>query len=45
MEVQLDPGESVIAEAGSFMMMDQEITMETIFGDGSGGGAWKRTDG
>lgn len=36
-EVQLDPGESVIAEAGSFMMMDQEITMETIFGDGSGG--------
>ncbi|MFF2016555.1 TIGR00266 family protein [Paenibacillus sp. NPDC058177] len=37
-EVQLDPGESVIAEAGSFMMMDPEITMETIFGDGSGGG-------
>ncbi|UQZ32604.1 TIGR00266 family protein [Paenibacillus sp. PK3_47] len=35
-EVQLDPGESVIAEAGSFMMMDPEITMETIFGDGSG---------
>lgn len=30
------PGESVIAEAGSFMMMDPEITMETIFGDGSG---------
>lgn len=35
-EVQLDPGESVVAEAGSFMMMDPEITMETIFGDGSG---------
>ncbi|MDT3427032.1 uncharacterized protein (TIGR00266 family) [Paenibacillus forsythiae] len=35
-EVQLDPGESVIAEAGSFMMMDPEIRMETIFGDGSG---------
>ncbi|BCG58603.1 TIGR00266 family protein [Paenibacillus sp. URB8-2] len=37
-EVQLDPGESVIAEAGSFMMMDPEIRMETIFGDGSGSG-------
>ncbi|MDP4097849.1 TIGR00266 family protein [Paenibacillus sp. P96] len=40
-EIQLDPGESVIAEAGSFMMMDQEIRMETVFGDGSssqGGG-------
>ncbi|MBY9080267.1 TIGR00266 family protein [Paenibacillus sp. HN-1] len=37
-EVQLDPGESVVAEAGSFMMMDQEIRMETIFGDGSSSG-------
>ncbi|WP_411349409.1 TIGR00266 family protein [Paenibacillus sp. WLX2291] len=36
-EIELDPGESVIAEAGSFMMMDQEIQMETIFGDGSNG--------
>ncbi|WP_150265913.1 TIGR00266 family protein [Paenibacillus tepidiphilus] len=35
-EVELDPGESVVAEAGSFMMMDPEISMETIFGDGSG---------
>lgn len=34
-EFELDPGESAIAEAGSFMMMDQDITMETIFGDGS----------
>jgi uncharacterized protein (TIGR00266 family) len=34
-EVILDPGESVVAEAGSFMMMDQDIQMETIFGDGS----------
>lgn len=34
-EVELDPGESVIAEAGSFMMMDREIEMETIFGDGA----------
>ncbi|WP_223068081.1 TIGR00266 family protein [Paenibacillus caui] len=37
-EVQLDPGESVIAEAGSFMMMDPDIRMETVFGDGRGGG-------
>lgn len=34
-EIELDPNESVIAEAGSLMMMDQEIQMETIFGDGS----------
>jgi uncharacterized protein (TIGR00266 family) len=40
-EVELDPQETAIAEAGSFMMMDQYIQMETIFGDGSqkqGGG-------
>lgn len=34
-QIELDPGESVIAEAGSFMMMDDGIRMETIFGDGS----------
>ena len=34
-EIELDPQETVIAEAGSFMMMEQEIMMETIFGDGS----------
>lgn len=34
-EVELDPRETAIAEAGSFMMMDQDIQMETIFGDGS----------
>ncbi len=34
-EVELDPQETAIGEAGSFMMMDQEIQMETIFGDGS----------
>ncbi len=33
--VELDPNEGVIAEAGSFMMMDPDIRMETIFGDGS----------
>jgi uncharacterized protein (TIGR00266 family) len=37
-EVELDPGETVIAEAGSLMMMEEGIEMETIFGDGSGSG-------
>jgi len=40
-EVELDPGESAVAEAGSMMYMTPGITMETIFGDGgqsSGGG-------
>ncbi|MFM9988127.1 TIGR00266 family protein [Flavobacterium sp.] len=35
-EIELDPQEIVVAEAGSFMMMDNNIQMETIFGDGSG---------
>ena len=34
-EVELDPSETAIAEAGSFMLMDDGITMQTIFGDGS----------
>ncbi|RZS93319.1 TIGR00266 family protein [Aquimarina brevivitae] len=34
-EIELDPQEGVIAEAGSFMMMNDGIKMETIFGDGS----------
>lgn len=34
-EVELDPGETVVAEAGSLMMMEDHIQMETIFGDGS----------
>lgn len=34
-EVELDPNETVVAEAGSLMMMEDGITMETIFGDGS----------
>lgn len=34
-EIELDPQEGVVAEAGSFMMMDEGIKMETIFGDGS----------
>lgn len=35
-EIELDPEESVIAEAGAMMMMEDHIEMETIFGDGSG---------
>jgi len=34
-EIELDPQETVIAESGSFMMMDEDIQMQTIFGDGS----------
>jgi uncharacterized protein (TIGR00266 family) len=34
-EVELDPGESAVAEAGSMMYMTPGIDMETIFGDGS----------
>jgi uncharacterized protein (TIGR00266 family) len=34
-EVELDPGESVVAEAGALMYMGPGIQMETIFGDGS----------
>jgi uncharacterized protein (TIGR00266 family) len=34
-EVELDPGESVVAEAGGMMYMTQGVEMETIFGDGS----------
>ncbi len=34
-ELELDPREAVIAEAGNFMMMDSGIKMNTIFGDGS----------
>ena len=34
-EVELDPGEAAVAEAGGMMYMDDGIAMETIFGDGS----------
>lgn len=37
-EVELDPNETVIAEAGALMMMEDGIVMETIFGDGSNSG-------
>jgi len=34
-KIELDPGEAVVAEAGGMMYMEDEIAMETIFGDGS----------
>jgi len=34
-EIELDPRESVVAEAGSMIYMNQDIEMDTIFGDGS----------
>ncbi|MED5618568.1 TIGR00266 family protein [Ideonella sp. BN130291] len=34
-EVELDPGEAAVGEAGSMMFMDAGISMDTIFGDGS----------
>jgi len=34
-EIELDPMEAVVAEAGAMMFMEDGIQMETIFGDGS----------
>ncbi len=34
-EIELDPQEAVIAEPGSFMMMNDGIQMQTLFGDGN----------
>jgi len=34
-EIELDPDESVIAEAGAMTMMSEYIRMNTVFGDGS----------
>ena len=34
-EVELDPGEAAVGEAGSMMYMDAGIQMDTVFGDGS----------
>ena len=34
-EVELDRGESAIGEAGAMMFKDPQITMDTVFGDGS----------
>jgi uncharacterized protein (TIGR00266 family) len=37
-EIELDPGESAIAEAGAMMYKDSVVQMETVFGDGSHAG-------
>ena len=37
-ELELDPGEAAVGEAGSMMFMDVGIQMDTVFGDGSQGG-------
>ncbi len=34
-EIELDPGEAAVGEAGSMMFMDAGIGMDTVFGDGS----------
>lgn len=36
-EIELDPGESAVAEAGALVWKDAGIGMTTVFGDGSGG--------
>ena len=44
-EIELDPGESIIAEAGAMNYMESCIKMETIFGDGSGSDQGKSLSG
>ncbi|QCX54097.1 TIGR00266 family protein [Elizabethkingia sp. JS20170427COW] len=34
-EIELDQHEAVVAESGNFMMMEDGVKMDTIFGDGS----------
>jgi uncharacterized protein (TIGR00266 family) len=34
-EIELDPGESAIAEAGSMMFKSSSVAIDTVFGDGS----------
>ncbi|MGM9426015.1 TIGR00266 family protein [Hydrogenophaga sp. MI9] len=36
-EIELDPGEAAVGEAGSMMYMEDGIAMTTVFGDGSAG--------
>jgi uncharacterized protein (TIGR00266 family) len=37
LEIELDPGESAVAEAGAMVWKDAPVEMTTVFGDGSGG--------
>ena len=34
-EIELDPQETAVAESGAMMMMEENISMQTIFGDGA----------
>ena len=34
-EIELDPGEAAVGEAGAMMYMEDGIAMDTVFGDGS----------
>lgn len=34
-EIELDPGEAAVGEAGSMLFMEDGIVMDTVFGDGS----------
>jgi uncharacterized protein (TIGR00266 family) len=36
-EIELDPGESAVAEAGAMVWKDASVEMTTVFGDGAGG--------
>ena len=36
LEIELDPGESAVAEAGAMVWKDGTVGMTTVFGDGSG---------
>ena len=38
-EIELDPGESAVAEAGALVWKDAPVGMTTVFGDGSGDGS------
>jgi len=46
-QIELDPQETVVAEAGALMFMDAPVQMETLFGDGSneGGGFMSKLKG
>ena len=36
LEIELDPGESAVAEAGAMVWKDASVNMSTVFGDGRG---------
>ena len=46
-EIELDPGESAVAEAGALVWKDATVGMATVFGDGNdkGGGLWNKLAG